>query len=351
MVRHPAMAHAHFTRGGSTRAASRLESVAAQPRVAESGGPADERASGQGGDDRRTSRHATEPAVRASRSTAFRESAGEKRMRENRQQSRSRGPRVSKSHRRRRETTRWSSRQKKAEFVKTAYGNWIRWTPPAPKTEEALPARAVAERSSSGMRVKRAAREEKTRKLEAAHAQLKRKVKALEAKCVGLQEQLDAGTAAVRGDCVASAVEEKNISQEPQQCAPVAALDTAVLMAAVADLRDSKPGGLQGKNKDTVNWLFDTVVTPSHLEGCTVDNFAAAQTASRMILLMFVVLIVVALLSETTMTLWIAIATCGVVQLIGCMQILESVAKSCRLVVHVAVQIRSGRLIRDCKVL
>lgn len=319
MVRHPAMAHAHFTRGGSTRAASRLESVAAQPRVAESGGPADERASGQGGDDRRTSRQATGAAVRASRSTAFRESAGEKRMRENRQQSRSRGPRVSKgSHRRRRESTRWSSRQKKAEFVKTAYGNWIRWTPPAPKTEEALPVRAVAERSSSGMRVKRAEREEKTRKLEAAHVQLKRKVKALEAKCAGLQAQLDAGTAAVRGDRVAAAVEDKNKSQEPRQRAPVATLDTAVLMAAVADLKDSKPGGLQGKNKDTINWMFDTAGTPSHLEGCTVHNFAAAQTASRMILLMFVVLIVVALLSETTTTLWIAIATCGVVQLIGC---------------------------------
>lgn len=34
-----------------------------------------------------------------------------------------------------------------------------------------------------------------------------------------------------------------------------------------------------------------------------------------------------------------------------CMQILESVAESCRLVVHVAVQIRSGRLIRDGNVL
>merc|ERR1712100_761011 len=128
--------------------------------------------------------------------------------------------------------------------------------------------------------------EEKTRKLEAAHVQLKRKVKALEAKCAGLQAQLDAGTAAVRGDRVAAAVEDKNKSQEPRQRAPVGTLDTAVLMAAVADLANSKPG------EDTVNWLFDTVVTPSHLEGCTVHNFAAAQTASRMIRLMFVVLIV-----------------------------------------------------------
>ena len=193
MVRHPAMAHAHFTRGGSTRAASRLESVAAQPRVAESGGPADERASGQGGDDRRTSRQAAEPAVRASRSTAFREGAGEEVKKEHRGQSRQRGPRrLQGQHCRRRESTRWGNRTEKADFVKTAYGNWIRWTPPRPKNaEEALPVRAVAERSSSGMRVKRTEREEKTRKLEAAHTQLQRKVKALEAKCVELHTQLD----------------------------------------------------------------------------------------------------------------------------------------------------------------
>ena len=126
--------------------------------MAESGGPADERASGQGGDDRRT--------------TAFRESAGEKRVKEHKGQSRQRGPRrLQGQHCRRRESTRWGNRTKKADFVKTAYGNWIRWTPPRPKNaEEALPVRAVAERSSSGMRAKRAAREEKTRKLEAAHA-------------------------------------------------------------------------------------------------------------------------------------------------------------------------------------
>ena len=67
------------------------------------------------------------------------------------------------------------------------------------------------------MRAKRAAREEKTRKLEAAHVQLKRKVKALEAKCAELQAQLDTGTAAVRGDCVPAAVEDKYRQEEPQR--------------------------------------------------------------------------------------------------------------------------------------
>ena len=82
------------------------------------------------------------------------------------------------------------------KWVKTCYGNWIRWSPPTPREVEAPQDDVVVVRSSQSTPAKstavRALRVEKTRKAEAAEVQLKRKVKALEKKCAELQQRVKA---------------------------------------------------------------------------------------------------------------------------------------------------------------
>lgn len=72
-----------------------------------------------------------------------------------------------------------SSTGRRPKFVKTGYGNWIRWNPPLPKFEE---------KNKSVVPKKR--KEEKARKMEKVQVQLKKKVAALEKKNAALQVKL-----------------------------------------------------------------------------------------------------------------------------------------------------------------
>jgi len=126
--------------------------------------------------------------------------------------------------------------------VKTGYGNWVRWSPPRPKTieneqqEEEQAAEesrsSTAGRASSPLTV--TGRGETTRKLEVAHLQLKRKVKALEAKCAELQAQQDTGAgAAQQGSRVASAVVEENRREQHRVKATAVQREAAQKAASV----------------------------------------------------------------------------------------------------------------------
>ena len=97
------------------------------------------------------------------------------------------------------------------KWVKTCYGNWIRWSPPTPREVEAPQDDVVVVRSSQSTSAKstavRALRVEMTRKAEAAEVQLKRKVKALEKKCAELQQRVKAAEEA-----------SGSIAQERSEC-------------------------------------------------------------------------------------------------------------------------------------
>merc|ERR1711998_702094 len=80
--------------------------------------------------------------------------------------------------------------RRRGKWVRTGYGNWVRWSPPAPRAVEAPQGSAVVVGSLQGTISRRAVRMKKTPKMEAAEVQLKRKVKALETKCAELQQQV-----------------------------------------------------------------------------------------------------------------------------------------------------------------
>ena len=153
--------------------------------------------------------------------------------------------------------------------MKTGYGNWIRFTPPRPKTEEALPAEAVDCRSSSRARPPATAgcalspltvtgRGETTRKLEVAHLQLKRKVKALEAKCAELQAQQDTGAGAAKldGRVVLAVVQKSREEQHRVEATAVqreAAQKAASVVAGLTSEWAAREAQLQRQVQSAVN--------------------------------------------------------------------------------------------------
>jgi len=200
MVRHPSSTLAPGTRGGSTRAAnSRRTKTAAQLSAAEPGRPKDGWASGH----ERGDRAAPLGHVDRGGGTTFRPGGG-------------RGVEVLIQHQEQPKFDNWrphgkhgargrrgfstrrgragcpDAERRRGKWVRTGYGNWVRWSPPAPRAVQAPQGSAAVAGSLQGVHVKRAKRTEKALKLEKAHVQLKRKVKALEAKCVELQARAEA---------------------------------------------------------------------------------------------------------------------------------------------------------------
>merc|ERR1712159_13864 len=201
MVRHPTLTRAHDTCGGSTRAAnSRTTRTAAQHVVAGSGGPADEQALGQERGDRAASldhgdrgggtalppggRGGVEVLTQHQRQPKF----DSWKLRDRH------GARGRRGISTRRGRVGRPNAERRGEWVRTGYGNWVRWSPPAPKAVKAPREDAVVGGSLQGTTSRRAARMKKTRKTEAAEVQLKRKVKALETKCAELLQQVAAAT-------------------------------------------------------------------------------------------------------------------------------------------------------------
>ena len=203
MVRHPSLARAHNTCGGSTRAADPRRTLsAARQHPAESGRLTDGRASGQ----RRGDRAVLRGDVSRSDGSPLRSGGGGGvwRVTQPILSPELHGmpkfghdcPSGSQSLRMVRSAT--LGAQKK--WVQTAYGNWVRWSPPTPKVVEAPHDEVVVARSSRDGRSKRMKKTQKVEAAEVAQVQLKRKVKALERKCAELQQQ--AAAAANRGGAV-----------------------------------------------------------------------------------------------------------------------------------------------------
>ena len=201
MVRHPDLARAQNTCGGSTRAANPRRTLsAAQQRPAGHGGLKEDRASGQQRDDRPS------PPDHVDRcgGTTFRHGGGGGGGVVPRQCQRASSSswKTMSSNIDRGCPRFWTKRSRagspgaQSKWIQTAYGNWIRWSPPTPRAVEAPQDSVVVVRSSQGTAAKstavRATRVEKTRQTEAAEVQLKRKVKALEKKCAELQQRVKA---------------------------------------------------------------------------------------------------------------------------------------------------------------
>lgn len=115
--------------------------------------------------------------------------------------------------------------KRRDEWVRTGYGNWVRWSPPPPRAVEASQGAAVEARSSMRTRAKCASRRKKTQKMEVAVVQLKRKVKALEAKCAELQQRVAAAEEDARckapSDVVAHKAEAVSVAAQHMACVMV----------------------------------------------------------------------------------------------------------------------------------
>lgn len=188
MVRHPATAGAHTARGGSTRAFQpRTDISAAQPRMAEPGGLAVGQASGQQVQDGRSASHRRRargwPRVLQ---RAQKKGGGNwcKDKAESQQRNIRRSGGAWCSQRR--------SPKKRQDFVRNAFGRWIRWSPPAPKTQEKTLTGGIKtnrqREPSRRMQERHEQRRAKMNKLQAAEVQLKKKVKALDRKVTDLQQ-------------------------------------------------------------------------------------------------------------------------------------------------------------------
>merc|ERR1711998_328644 len=112
--------------------------------------------------------------------------------------------------------SRASSPGARSKWIQTAYGNWIRWSPPTPRAVEAPQDSVVVERSSQRKLGARGERVNKALKLEKAQIELKRKVKALEQKCARLQQRAMVAEedAKVKTLCVSNTIAQEQSERE-----------------------------------------------------------------------------------------------------------------------------------------